>query len=697
MLSKFVFMRLSVSIVSYNTKDLLKRCLASIFKYTKDLSFEVIVVDNGSSDGSADMVEKNFPQVKLIRNKINRWYTGANNQALRVAKGKYFLILNSDIFLKNNAFKVMVDYLDKNPKVGAIEPLQFYEDGRIAKTTSRHSRVWWDLAELTLLHRLIKPKSLQYFRLSGRNRRTTYPAEVICDAVMMIRTAWLKKIGGYDEKMKLYYTENDLCRQIQKRGLETVHLGKASVWHRVSASTDKAGWKIISKIYAQDARQYYLKYHSPFSANLLYQSMILNNFLIRGKAVWPWLSLVVIATVLRFYRLPELMTFIGDQGRDYLAARDMALTGVWPLTGIPSSIPWLHQGPLFIWATALMLKIGAFNPVTPAILSALLGVLSVYLLYRLSRSWWAGLILATAPLALVNSRMPYHLSPIPLVTVGYLWALSRGNPAWSVFFSALLLQFELSTLPLAFLTLFWFRKRLVHLVKWAPVGLIPFIPKIIYDFSHGFSQTLGLVAWTGYRLTNVSGYGNATDRIFEFWTKFSAWGYPWLAALLGGWLILRLFKQKPLLVGALIFTLAGFYIHGAPSEGYFPILFPVWAWLLAGAFERRGRLVLTLVALFNVINLFKNDFYTYGPNLLQRLELVRFLPQNFKLVDNSLNPGWASYLDNYRYLFWWQGKNYQDEAGPVYSIYDGSAEDFSQPLGTTVYHFEEQKLIKYDY
>ncbi len=690
MLSKFVFMRLSVSIVSYNTKDLLKRCLASIFKYTKDLSFEVIVVDNGSSDGSGEMVEQDFPKVKLIKNKINRWYTGANNQALRRAQGKYFLILNSDIFLKNNAFKILVDYLDKNPKVGAIEPLQFYEDGRIAKTTSRHSRVWWDLAELTLLHRLIKPKSLQYFRLSGKNRRTTYPAEVICDAVMMIRTAWLKKIGGYDEAMKLYYTENDLCRQIQKRGLETVHLGKASVWHRVSASTDKAGWKIISKIYAQDARQYYLKYHSPFSADLLYRSMILNNFLIRGKNTWGWLSLVVLATVLRFWRLPELMTFIGDQGRDYLAARDMILTGQWPLVGIASSVPWLHQGSAFIWLTALALKIGQFNPLAPAVLTATLGVLAVYLLYRFSKNWWAGLILATSPLAVVQSRLAYHTSPIPLVTIGYLWAMSSSAVHWSFFMASLLLQFELTTLPLTVLAIFWFK-------KFSPVWLIPFIPKIIYDFSHGFSQTLGFGAWAGYRLVNVFHWGNASPAIFEFWTKFSAWGYPWLAALLGGWLVLRLFKQKPLLVGSLIFTLAGFYIHGAPSEGYFPILFPVWAWLLAGAFERRGRLVLTLVALFNVINLFKNDFYTYGPNLRQRLELVRFLPQNFKLVDNSLNPGWASYLDNYRYLFWWQGKNYQDEAGPVYSIYDGSAEDFSQPLGTTVYHFEEQKLVKYDH
>ena len=81
--------QLSVSIVSFNTKALLQRCLASIYKYTKGITFEVIVVDNHSTDGSALMVKKSFPKVKLIANKDNRFYTGANNQALNIAKGKY--------------------------------------------------------------------------------------------------------------------------------------------------------------------------------------------------------------------------------------------------------------------------------------------------------------------------------------------------------------------------------------------------------------------------------------------------------------------------------------------------------------------------------------------------------------------------------------------------------------------------------
>lgn len=683
-------MQLTISIASFNTSDLLKRCLASIYKFTKDISFEVIVVDNASTDGSAAMVAKEFPQVRLIKNRANRWYTGANNQALRRARGRHFLILNSDMFLKGNSFKIMVEYLDKNPETGAIEPRQYYEDGRLAQTSSLHNRPGWDLLELTLLHKWLK--ALPNFRMQGVSRRKTFTAEVISDGAMMLRTEDFKKTGGYDEAMKLYYTENDLCRRLQGLSLKVVHLGKAAVWHRVSASTDKAGWKIISKIYAADAKAYYLKYHGRRAAWLLFGAMKLSNFIVGGKDHWGWLSLVILATVLRFYRLPELMTFIGDQGRDYLAARDMLLTGVWPLTGIPSSIPWLHQGPLFIWATALMLKLGYFHPVAPAILSAVLGVLAVYLLYCLSRSWWAGLILATAPLAVIHGRMPYHLSPIPLAAVGYLWALTKNSAGGAVFFASLLLQFELSNLPLLFLTVWWFRKRLFNLLKWSPLGLIPFTPKIIYDFSHGWSQTVGLAAWTGYRLLHLGEYGNATARIFEFWTKFSVWGYPAVAAVLGLWLLLTLCRQLRPAALTLIFMLAGFYVHGQPSEGYFLVLLPVWALLLA----RLPKPVILVLVLINGINLLWNNFYTYGQTLSERLMLVRLLPEKFKLVDHPQNPGWASYLDNYRYLIWRQGKDYA-APGPVYSVYDGEGGEFIQEMGTTVYHFPDgQKLIKYD-
>lgn len=670
---------LTISIVSFNTNKLLSRCLQSIYKFTKNLNFEVIVIDNASVDGSAAMVAKNFPQAKLIGNRRNNFYTKANNQALSLAKGKYFLILNSDTFLKSNAFKKLVAYLKKHPRVGAVEPLQRYEDGRIALTGSPHNRFWPDLVALTGLHRFIKLKT------RPQDRKLTYPVEVISDGAMLIRTGLFKKINGYDENFKLYYTENDLCQRIQAQKFTTVHLGKAQLFHTVSASTNKAGWKTISKIYAHDALTYYLKYGSKISAWALFLALKLNNLLILLKQNLSLILIILLATGLRFYRLPELMTFIADQGKDYLTARDMVLTSQPALVGIASSVPWLYQGPFFIWLLAFVFKFTGFNPVHPAILTAVLGVLTVYLTYKFSRSHLAALILAASPLAVVHSRLAYHISPIPLFSVLYLMALQNLSVHWTFFLAAVLLQFELTTLPLTVLALIRFK-------KFSLFWLIPFIPKIIYDLTHGFTQTLGLAAWAGYRSLNFHQYGNAFPAIFQYWQKFICWDRPWVAAVLGLFALIAVFRHK-LLLSFLLINLLGFFLHGAPSEAYFLVLFPAWAIMLGLIKPKIIKVFLILVCFYNIYFLFKHNFVTYGPALKERIALVQLIKAQTKRQPfQLLNSG----FDNYRYLLWWLDSPASDKAKQQYQIYDDFNFRFVPPVNSTVYHFPNQKLIKYD-
>ena len=103
-------MDVSIIIVSYNTKSLIKNCINSIYKYTKDISFEIIVSDNGSIDGSVEMIKRDFPSVILIENNENLGFGAANNKGLALAKGKYILYLNSDTILLNNSVKFFYDY-----------------------------------------------------------------------------------------------------------------------------------------------------------------------------------------------------------------------------------------------------------------------------------------------------------------------------------------------------------------------------------------------------------------------------------------------------------------------------------------------------------------------------------------------------------------------------------------------------------
>src|SRR3989337_3855070 len=127
-------MELSVIIVNWNTKKLLEDCLRSIFKFTKDIKFEVIVVDNGSKDGSQAMVKEKFPQVKLILNKDNLGFTKANNQGIKVAKGKYVLLLNSDTYLIENSLSKLVKKAESLSSLGALGPLLLSEDRSIQQS-----------------------------------------------------------------------------------------------------------------------------------------------------------------------------------------------------------------------------------------------------------------------------------------------------------------------------------------------------------------------------------------------------------------------------------------------------------------------------------------------------------------------------------------------------------------------------------
>lgn len=263
-------MDLSISIVSYNTKDLIKRCVDSIYRNTRGISFETIVVDNGSKDSSVVMLKRTFPKVIVIANSKNVFFTKANNQALYIAQGRYFVILNSDTYFTDNSLRKMITYMETHKNIGACEGLEMHENGTIVKTGSRFSTPSVDFYELSLIGKRVKNrKVVDSYRYAKKDRRGTFPIDVGCDAFLMVRKEIMDKIGGYDERFLLYYTENDLCLRIKKQGYGIVHFGKAKVMHRVSSSVITLGWKRID-IYYQDLLLYYRKHGYSVSGTLLF-------------------------------------------------------------------------------------------------------------------------------------------------------------------------------------------------------------------------------------------------------------------------------------------------------------------------------------------------------------------------------------------------------------------------------------------
>jgi len=742
-------LNLTISIISYNTADLLVRNIASILKHTKGLKYEIIVVDNASSDNSVNLVKNRFPKVKLIQNRANKFYAHANNQALELASGRYFLILNSDMYINSNAFKKMVAYLGKHPEIGAIEPMQLSEKGQIIATGSHHTTLLVDLVQLTLLHKLFA--KLPYFKrikMTTKNRKHTWPAEVVCGGALMIKTELFRQIGGYDERYNLYYVENDLCRELQRLNLQTVHYAGARFYHTVSASTDKLGWKKVNNLYAKDGYNYYHKHHWFFPAIIFFLSLKFSSSIINFKKNYRQYTavsmIVVIASFLRFWRLDELMPFIGDQGRDYLAARDALSTGQIPLLGIASSVPRFHQGPLYVWFTAAALKLGNFNPVYPALMAASLGFATVGLLFYLAEkhfgtktAFFATLILAASPLAVAHSRLAFHTNAIPLFSLIYLAVLlaylqKPFTLLYPALAFALLFQFELVTAPLIlFIPAVVFVKRIKLTPKSFSAALLGLLlgllPEVIYDLTHRFVQLGIFVIWIGYRLASFAGlyqeHAASTAKISQtlativvYLQKFIAWGsFPITAAtlILTGVCLLnlrrRLSTRTKLLLAWIGLILTSFIILGNASEAYFPVLFVPFALLLGHLLSvstttktsaLAAGLLLISLALYNAGFFISQNFLTapvlagnpfgsYGSPLKEQLAVTDLIGSK---VTGSINlktlgegSQFASILDNYYYLLWYRFGLTGSDTAPVIWIYPNSTA--ITPLNTTGYRF----------
>jgi len=263
---------LSIIIVSYNTREPLRRCLASIHEQRGDLAVEVIVVDNGSKDGSADMVRQNFSNVKLIEPGGNTWFTGGNNLGIREAAGEYVLILNADTVVQPGMLQFMLAFLREHPDVGAITCQMRFPDGRIQHTCSREPAYVDLLLGYTFLGVLLAPwrsrrRRYLWYDDWGRDTRRQIRG-VLPDSCLMMPLDLLRRIGLYDERLKLYFTEDDLCKRIEAYGYDLYFVPEAVLIHEEHASTSQVQ-RLASQVYFDDLLAFTGKYYGGLRAALL--------------------------------------------------------------------------------------------------------------------------------------------------------------------------------------------------------------------------------------------------------------------------------------------------------------------------------------------------------------------------------------------------------------------------------------------
>ncbi|HEY3328447.1 MAG TPA: glycosyltransferase family 2 protein [Capsulimonadaceae bacterium] len=272
-----------ISIVSYNTAELLDNCLTALESHESVATFTVTVIDNGSRDGTVDMVRSRHPNVAVIESGANLGYGRANNFALLNSDARYYLILNSDTIVHDGALDAMVEALDTHPEYGAVGGALLNPDGS-PQTTWAAGKL--DLAavllEQTYLAKLF-PRSRRFGAyFEGWADRTKDAAiEQSCGACMMVRADLFNQLGGFDPRIFMYAEDTDLSKRIRDRGLGIAYVASARVTHHHGQSS---GGAIRPRMIFEHNRSriyYFLKHESPAVATTA-RAIMVAGALLRG-------------------------------------------------------------------------------------------------------------------------------------------------------------------------------------------------------------------------------------------------------------------------------------------------------------------------------------------------------------------------------------------------------------------------------
>ena len=285
------FPDLSVIIVSWNVSPLLRCCLRSLHD-SPGVSFavsdgaagssyiaEAIVVDNASTDDSAEMVRTEFPLVRILANSSNRGFTAGNNQGLALSRGRYVLFLNPDTEVLGDALKAMVEYMDAHPEIGALGPELRYADGSLQSSRRRFPSLADAFFESTPLawHWPRNPWARRY-RMEETPTDGERPELVdwVVGAALLARRAALDQVGGFDEGYFMYSEELDWCRRAKEAGWQTVFLPVAHIVHHEGKSSEQVMAARHIRFQTSKVR-YFRKFHGPFAAEAL-RLMLLGSF-----------------------------------------------------------------------------------------------------------------------------------------------------------------------------------------------------------------------------------------------------------------------------------------------------------------------------------------------------------------------------------------------------------------------------------
>lgn len=260
-------MDVSIIIHNYNTKNLLKQCVRQIKEVNVGVDYEIIVVDSNSGDGSAKMMEEFYPQINFISAKKNLGFNKGNNLGIKNAKGKYILIINTDIvFIYEDVIKKMFDFMEEHQNVALAGPQVLNPDKTIQCSAMKFHKILTPFCRRTFLGGTkYGKKELERFEMVGWKHNNAKDVDWIFGACMMVRKKAIEEVGALDEELFLYFGDTDWARRFWKAGWEVYYVADAKVAHlhrRESADVNiwHALFSPVARIHIKDWIKYLRKW-----------------------------------------------------------------------------------------------------------------------------------------------------------------------------------------------------------------------------------------------------------------------------------------------------------------------------------------------------------------------------------------------------------------------------------------------------
>jgi len=281
---------LSIVVVSYNTVEMTKSCLKSIYDNLGSLSVQVIVVDNDSKDTSVEMIRSDFPQVNLIENKENLGFAAANNQGFKIASSELILLLNSDTVVLGSVISASVNYMYNNPDVGAFGCRVLNSDKSVQLTCSQFPTHLNLILILFGLDRLSYPKFFGKYQLKHWNRDSERDVDVISGCYLMTKQTILNQVGELDEDFFFFGEETEWCYRVKQAEWKVRFSPVGEIIHHGGGSAKKLKSK-RNLMLTNALVRFHLKRSGTLAALLMY--LILFTFNLSRAVFWRVMSLAI--------------------------------------------------------------------------------------------------------------------------------------------------------------------------------------------------------------------------------------------------------------------------------------------------------------------------------------------------------------------------------------------------------------------